>query len=590
MTKRNRLSTIWLLIFFSIVPMFSLYGSEEPAMNTEAAPSSPPELHLTLQVPIFSPLFAETPVASVNGEPITLRDFSRDLAVIHTDMTNDSSASRENFLHLLDRLISVKLIVLEAKNIGLDETSEVQNKIKSFAESALIGKLMKQLENTLKLDKEKFDKLYSDMAQEVKLTSIFFKKEEDAKLFLEEYENGGDFSELAEKFTNEGKSESENNNQYIKLKNLLPNVATKVFTMESGTVGPIFKTDTGYLVFKIEDKRAGEDPEAAKEARQMVLDSQKRERVDAYAKELEDKYIIFDEEAKASLDFEKIAPEGEEVVDASAVLETLVNDQRPLATIRGGDETYVISVADIAQKLKATFYHGVDRKIDPKTLEGKKETILGDMLFKITAKLEAINQGFDKQEEYLRKVEKFTESLLFETFTGKAIAPDVKLTDKDIRQYYDEHIEEYSSPMMLELKSLIFSDGKNAKKTLEKLRGGSDFKWVSANVTGLVDPDAKDIIAFDKNLLTITSLPAELQDDVRTAGKSDTFLYEDPDKYHYVLYVQATYPPRPEPYAKVRGAIIKKLYNNRLQQLLGEWVEKLKEAYEVRIFIQTDAS
>ena len=42
-------------------------------------------------------------------------------------------------------------------------------------------------------------------------------------------------------------------------------------TMEIGKVSEIFKTDMAYMIFKLEDRRPYEDPEARSQAEQMVM-------------------------------------------------------------------------------------------------------------------------------------------------------------------------------------------------------------------------------------------------------------------------------------------------------------------------------
>ena len=77
----------------------------------------------------------------INGEPLTLEEFERALAGIHGGMTDNTPRSLPHPSQLLERLINAKLVLQEARNIGLDELPEVQSAEKTFEEDTLRGML-----------------------------------------------------------------------------------------------------------------------------------------------------------------------------------------------------------------------------------------------------------------------------------------------------------------------------------------------------------------------------------------------------------------------------------------------------------------
>ena len=91
-------------------------GSGIPIKNGELHE----ELLIHLEVPLTSPLFANTPVAVVDDEPITLRDLTRRVSSIHEGRADAATQARKDYAKLLDRVIATKLIAHEARNIGLD--------------------------------------------------------------------------------------------------------------------------------------------------------------------------------------------------------------------------------------------------------------------------------------------------------------------------------------------------------------------------------------------------------------------------------------------------------------------------------------
>jgi len=179
---------------------------------------------------------------------------------------------------------------------------------------------------------------------------------------------------------------------------------------------------------------------------------------------------------------------------------------------------------------------------------------------------------------------------LFDTFIAKAVVPGIKVPEEDARAYYYNHLEEYASPLMLKMKSLPFSDAEAAREAFRKLQAGSDFKWVSSNTTGLADAENKDILSLGGNLLSVNALPHDLQHVVTGARQGDMFFYADPGKLYYTLVVETAFPPKAKPYEEVRQDVGKIIYGQKINEALEEWVGKLKEVYETKVFIVEDKS
>src|SRR4030066_2361273 len=108
-------------------------------------------------------------LALVNGEPLTLEEFDRVLSGIHGGMTGNETRPRSNPSQLLDRLINARLVLQEARNIGLDELPEVRSAEKTFEEDTLRGMLYGyHVRNILKPDPKEAEKRYREAGKEEK--------------------------------------------------------------------------------------------------------------------------------------------------------------------------------------------------------------------------------------------------------------------------------------------------------------------------------------------------------------------------------------------------------------------------------------
>jgi hypothetical protein len=556
-------------------------GEESPG------PGSSEEVIITLRVPLGSPLFSQTPVAIVDDELITFSDLTESIFSTHAGRAEEATGVKKDYANLLERIITRKLIVQEARNIGLDELPEIASQIDAVSTKLLLSRLMEQQLESVEPDPAEVDALYRRMSREFLLTTLQFGDEKDAVAFAEECESGDDFDALARRFVEDGRAEGEIGGQeYLKLRDLLPGVAEAAFGMEVDSVSEIFTMAGGFMLFHIKDARFYEDPDLKEEARQRVLDPLKREKAYEYGEFLEGKYATIDEKLLEDADFEAEKSgalwfKKETPVD----FQKLLDDERILATVRG-DESFSVTVGDLASEVERTYFHGVERALERKKgLNEKKRIILKNILLEKTGRLEAIDQGIDQTAEYLDAVEEYTNSLIFDAFVRRVIAPDIEITEKEVRQYYDEHPAELSSPKMLRMKSLIFVELPDAEGALKKLRSGADFKWLSANSPGQVDRDAEGVSAFDDQLLSLTGLPEDLRKAAEGADRGDFLLYSDPEGYHHVIVVEKAFPAERQDYVASRGQIAQAIFEEKARELIEDWSEKLKEAYETRIFV-----
>ena len=108
-----------------------------------------------------------------------------------------------------------------------------------------------------------------------------------------------------------------------------------------------------------------------------------------------------------------------------------------------------------------------------------KERFLNELVKKELLYQEAIKRGLDKNAEYKHKVEDFKKITLIEQLLEKEIEAKTKLTDEDIKAYYDEHKEDFSPFNKIRLSLIRVKTEEEAKNILEKLKKGEDFAKIA---------------------------------------------------------------------------------------------------------------
>lgn len=139
-------------------------------------------------------------VASVNNEPITLDELNREVASIGRGMTPGGKIHKREELDVLKRMINTRLLVQEAKNIGLDKLPEVTMMVDSYSKEALREELAQKIMGAVKADDKEVERIYRESIQEWKISAVLCEKEEDAKSMEAELGTGKDFGEVANTF------------------------------------------------------------------------------------------------------------------------------------------------------------------------------------------------------------------------------------------------------------------------------------------------------------------------------------------------------------------------------------------------------
>jgi len=507
-------------------------------------------------------------VATVNGEPITLDEFKRHVLSLHMETEGKEAVSRKESSGLLERMINLKLITQEGRNIGLDELPEVEKQGKAYESQTLRNMLFLHHVRDVKVSGNESEKIYRDMVKELNVESVLVKKEEDVKLLEKEIKAGGNFDELVKKMIEEGKAKGKEEASYVKPKDLLPLIAEIASKMKVGEVSPVIKVGKEFTLFKLVGVRYPEDPEARDEASREALRRKRIESWEKFGDQLKKKYVKVNNEILDGLDFEAKEPG----------FENLRKDGRVVAEVKGEKP---VSVGQLAEAIQGKFYHDIRKAIESKKVNEKKAEILDEILLKKVMTKEALRLKIDKTEDYQYRVQEHKNGLIFGSFLKRVIDPDIKISNEELKAHYDRQISEYSSPEMMRIDGLTFVKMSDAEDAMGKLRKGADFQWIKTNAPGRVD---SELPIFTGKVVTTQSMPEDMRKAVSGATSGEYRVYADADGKPQVFFVMEVIPPRPKPFPSVRKDIAGKVFEEKRKQSLELWVEKLRAASEIRVF------
>lgn len=237
--------TLCLLIFFIFNPS-SILANEG---------TSTTETNLEDAEIILPP---ETILASFSGQTITLGEFNQ----IWEEFPEDYKLQLDKSI-VLDQMISEKLLIQEAKNIGLEEDNDVLEQIKKMSEQILVQVLIeREILDKIKVNDEEVLEYYEQNKdsftekEQVYLYNILLETEEEAQDVLEQLKAGGDFSEIAIEKSAGPSAAQGGDLGYLTRGTIIPEIEEVVFALELDELSEIIKTDFGFHILKITEKKS----------------------------------------------------------------------------------------------------------------------------------------------------------------------------------------------------------------------------------------------------------------------------------------------------------------------------------------------
>jgi peptidyl-prolyl cis-trans isomerase C len=228
-------------------------------------------------------------VARVNGAEIRLSDVKA--AQQNLPPQAQKMPLMQIYPTLLNRMIDGMLITAAARAGHLDQSAEVQKRLKLLEDRLLQQAYLEQVlkgaetEDRLKAGYQKFIQQQS-AKEEVHARHILVKTEAEANSIIDQLNKGGDFATLAKKYSTDPGASSGGDLGYFTRDDMVPAFAAAAFALKPGqyTKTPV-KTQFGWHVILLVDRREKKPP-SFDEAKEQIKRTLARDVVEAKIKEL----------------------------------------------------------------------------------------------------------------------------------------------------------------------------------------------------------------------------------------------------------------------------------------------------------------
>lgn len=278
---------------------------------------------------------------------------------------------------------------------------------------------------------------------------------------------------------------------------------------------------------------------------------------------------------------------------------------KPVAII--GNET--IKQDDLAFALKLRFKnHSLDFKDDQNAYIHHKKMVLEEIIERKLVKkwgekneqiltpeekaygLEKMKIGYSKKEfEIMLKEhdiplfkwkELTEEKILWQKIIEHKIYPEIDITEKEIKEFYDQNLEHYHVPEQVRVRHIVTDSIKKAKNIRDKILDGENFAKLA--ILHSLSPDRKG--GGDLGFFSRGTHPIEFDNTCFKLKKGEiSEIIKSPYGFHIFKLIKKR-KSHTTHLREVKHQIKAELFQIKFDQLYRNWIEELKQIFPVKIY------
>ncbi len=203
-------------------------------------------------------------LAKVNGQEIRQSDVTIAEEELGPSLAQMDPATRKD--NVLSFLIDMKIVAKAAEDKKVADRDDFKAKL-AFARNRLLMDSLLGTEGKEALTDANMKKVYEDAAkqisgeQEVHARHILVETEDEAKKIAEELKKGANFAELAKKSSKDPGAADGGDLGFFTKDQMVPEFSKVAFELEPGKISDPVKSQFGWHIIKVEEKRNRKAPD-----------------------------------------------------------------------------------------------------------------------------------------------------------------------------------------------------------------------------------------------------------------------------------------------------------------------------------------
>ncbi len=539
-----------------------IYGrTGEGGETRPKTPSWTMVLLLVLFAAVLSPGCSSLPhrdgkervLAVVEGRPVTVEDLEYSLQIAHR-REDLSSAGGLDISGYVRKLVDDRLLINEARRMGLDEEPSVREAVRAFALRESVMKLYEEeISRKVSVTEEEIENYYRKNYEKFTVSLVELDSREEAAAVAAELKKGADSGDVP--------TPARRAEEFVGTRGAFPaEIGAAVAALAPGEVSGVLQSGGRYYVVKLVSREEaprgglGKVRDRIERALRKEKEKLRSDEYLAYLRERSD--IKINEDVLA----EVLAALGSDGGNGDS--SRWSEDTRPLAEVNGEVLTvgeFAASAVPYRGRAEEVLYGWIDRKI---------------------VDTEALRRHYERDPAFKGRIDRYEDQILKRAFLRGVIAPEITLSEEDLKECYREHRERFTMPERFRLQQITVESEDEALKILRSLEEGAEFSWLAR--TRSRDSAAQK--GGDLGWLTrqeLSGVQREWVDRLDPGGVSGVFRVGSSFR---IIRLQDREEGKVKAFEEVKNAVYKLCFRKRFDALLEEYVSRLRSGAKIRIY------
>ncbi len=527
---------------------------------------------------------SDNPTLAVVGDyEIKAEEFNEYFRSVRYPFPNaqDEFAKRRE---LLDSVIVNRLLIEAAYEKGIDKSEDLTRAVVAQQDRLLVDVLGKRkiADQAEPSDAELRD-YWEKLEFKVKASHILVDNLDTATALVSRIQAGESFEKLAFDYSKDPAAKKNKGDLgWFTWGQTVEEFEIAAWAMEPGQVSPPIKTQWGYHVIKLVDRLANEyrqEFDVMKPELRQQLRGRKQSRIAKdYIDQLKLRYVITVDSTTCAYLLHK-----RELVYPPMLLATLPRNDFDIEQLDRNERELVMATWENGQITVAEYLElikGISPTIKPPLDDYDS---LAAVIFQLKLRdifvVEAHKDGLDSDPEYQRLLTMFRELAMADIMKNDSLPNPPPPDEGMARQYYDEHLDEFTNPTKVQVFEILLSDELTANKLAKEIRSLQTFKERAMDLT---ERPGKRASSGDLGYIDRKFYPEIYDVAVKTPVGAIGGPVVTMGKYS-IFYIADKLDAEVQDFLSVKRQITQKLAADLKAQALGAWIAERKANTSINV-------
>ena len=213
--------------------------------------------------------------------------------------------------------------------------------------------------------------------------------------------------------------------------------------------------------------------------------------------------------------------------------------------------------------------------------ESGKKSYLDSLIIKKLLLREASKGNIENEKDFQTRLADIKEQLLIESLLKKKLNSDTKLTDEEIKKYYDTNKEKFKKEKEINTRHILLKTEAEAKQIKEKLQNGEDFIELAKKYS--IDPNAQ-VTGGEVGFHPKGTLLPEYEEAAFKLTKigQTSGVVKSQFGYH-IIRLEGAKPPAYVPFDEVKDFIKQQIMQGKQKELVEKYIAELKKNVKITV-------